>query len=456
MSNLVHVANAQFQFDSLTLANPHGLQGGAYFSKLRIDEDPVLIQTPKCLTKNGIHKTEKKIYCDLMFDANNDDFINWIQKLESTIKNLIYEKRNLWFHNDMDYDSIDYHWQNLLRTYKGNKSLLRCFFAKPKGVIPEKIIQIYDEDEKMLSMDDVDKTSKLVSILEISGLKFTSQSFQIEFIVKQIMLIKNQPLFSKCLIKLNKSNLEDDANMNSDTDSDISIEDKVDVSNNLIAPDPVLLQMNTQQNKDKNDNMENDDEKRVILEIENDDEKNDDEKNDDEKNDDEKNDDEKNDDEKNDGNDDNVKEDLNKKKELVKASEEINKTKQINNDDDIKKEVLTNTEIGDPTDESELNKNNTIFIEKDLEETTIATTLEKNNSIINEIEILPPNESSDTVTLKNPNEVYTEIYKEAKRKAKDAKKNAVQAYLEAKRIKSLYLLNNIESSDDELEFEEYR
>ena len=446
MSNLVHVANAQFQFDSLTLANPHGLQGGAYFSKLRINDDPVLIQTPKCLTKNGIHKTEKKIYCDLMFDATNEDFINWIQKLESTIKNLIYEKRNLWFHNDMDYDSIDYHWQNLLRTYKGNKSLLRCFFAKPKGVIPEKIIQIYDEDEKMLSMDDVDKTSKLVSILEISGLKFTSQSFQIEFIVKQIMLIKNQPLFSKCLIKLNKPNLEDDTSVNSDTDSDISIEDKIDVSNNLIATGPVLLQMNTQQNKNKNDDREDDDKKRVILEIENDNEKNDNDKNDNDKN----------DNDKNDRNDNNVKEDLNKKKELVKASKEINKTKQINNDDDIKKEVITNTEISDITDESELNKNNTTFIEKDLEETTIPTTLEKNNSIINEIEILPPNESSDTVTLKKPNEVYMEIYKEAKRKAKDAKKNAVQAYLEAKRIKSLYLLNNIDSSDDDLEFEEYR
>lgn len=444
MSNLVHVANAQFQFDSLTLANPHGLQGGAYFSKLRINENPVLIQTPKCLTKNGIHKTEKKIYCDLMFDATNDEFIDWIYKLESTIKNLIFEKRNLWFHNDMDYDSIDYHWQNLLRTYKGNKSLLRCFFAKPKGVIPEKIIQIYDENEKMLSMDDIDKTSKLVSILEISGLKFTSQSFQIEFIVKQIMLIKNQPLFSKCLIKLNKPNLDvDDASVNSDTDSDISIEDKINESDNLITTSQTLPQMNNQQNKDETSNTENDDKNKVILEIKND------EKNDD---------DEKNDEKKNDGN---VKENLNKKKELGKASEEINNDeenheKKDDNDDDIKKEVLTNTEINDITDQSELNKNNTTLIEKDLEETTMPTTLEKNENIINEIEILPPNESSDTVTLKKPNEVYMEIYKEARRKAKDAKKNAVQAYLEAKRIKSLYLLDDIESSDDDLNFEEYR
>ena len=57
----------------------------------------------------------------------------------------------------------------------------------------------------------------------------------------------------------------------------------------------------------------------------------------------------------------------------------------------------------------------------------------------------------ETVRLKKPDEVYLEIYKEVKRRAKEAKKKAIEAYLEAKRIKSLYLLDEIESSDDESE-----
>ena len=48
-----------------------------------------------------------------------------------------------------------------------------------------------------------------------------------------------------------------------------------------------------------------------------------------------------------------------------------------------------------------------------------------------------------------------DFYKEAKKKAKEAKKAAVQAYLEAKRIKSLYLLDEIESSDEEFDISEY-
>ncbi len=109
-------------------------------------------------------------------------------------------------------------------------------------------------------------------------------------------------------------------------------------------------------------------------------------------------------------------------------------------------------------DKSEISENSKTDVEKDLEETINSSTsgesLEK-DGIINEIEILPPSESADMMTLKNPNEVYMEIYKEAKRKAKEAKKIAVQAYLEAKRIKSLYLLDEIESSEDDIEFEEF-
>ena len=48
--------------------------------------------------------------------------------------------------------------------------------------------------------------------------------------------------------------------------------------------------------------------------------------------------------------------------------------------------------------------------------------------------------------------MYVEIYREARKRAKQAKKLAVQAYLEAKRIKSVYLLEQFDSeseSDDD-------
>ena len=63
--------------------------------------------------------------------------------------------------------------------------------------------------------------------------------------------------------------------------------------------------------------------------------------------------------------------------------------------------------------------------------------------------------SLETITLKKPNQVYYEIYKAAREKAKEAKKAAAIAYLEAKNIKKTYMLDDIDDSSDEEEESDY-
>ena len=408
MNNSVQMPNEEFDFSSLSLANPQGLQGGAYFSKLKLNGQPFLVQTPKCSTKNGIHKTEKKIYCDMMFTNDDEEFINWTNQLESTIKNLIFEKRNLWFHNDMDHDSIDYHWQNLLRTYRGNKLLLRCFIPKTKSRIGSKTVQIYNEEEEELTFDDIDKTSRMISILEVSGLKFTSQSFQLEFMLRQIMVIKEKPLFNKCLIKISNppTNVTPTKpELESDSESDISVDDST-----------LQVEAKVEEKNEETDFSNNQLESNLPTE--------------------------------------NIIQDISSS-DIPSSKDDIidnlvNETIDLSNNSQINIEDIQELPVN-KIDSTE-NLEETEPIEQDTSNTE--ESLEK-NGIINEIEILPPSESTDSVTLKKPNEVYMEIYKEAKKKAQEAKKHAIQAYLEAKRIKSLYLLDEIESSDDELDFEAY-
>jgi hypothetical protein len=50
--------------------------------------------------------------------------------------------------------------------------------------------------------------------------------------------------------------------------------------------------------------------------------------------------------------------------------------------------------------------------------------------------------------LKKPTEVYYKMYQVAKQKAKELKKNAIAAYLEAKQIKSTHMLEDSDDSDD--------
>ena len=59
----------------------------------------------------------------------------------------------------------------------------------------------------------------------------------------------------------------------------------------------------------------------------------------------------------------------------------------------------------------------------------------------------------ETITLKKPNQVYFELYREARNKAKLAKKNAILAYLEAKNIKKTYLIENLNDSDSDFDAE---
>jgi len=61
------------------------------------------------------------------------------------------------------------------------------------------------------------------------------------------------------------------------------------------------------------------------------------------------------------------------------------------------------------------------------------------------------NDEKDVLMLKNPNQVYHEIYKSALIKAREMKKKALEAYLDAKQIKTKYMLgdDDIESVEDD-------
>jgi hypothetical protein len=61
---------------------------------------------------------------------------------------------------------------------------------------------------------------------------------------------------------------------------------------------------------------------------------------------------------------------------------------------------------------------------------------------------------SEPLQIKKRNDVYYDMYREARRKAKVARDLALSAYLEAKRIKNTYMLNDMDDSEDsDLEME---
>jgi hypothetical protein len=82
--------------------------------------------------------------------------------------------------------------------------------------------------------------------------------------------------------------------------------------------------------------------------------------------------------------------------------------------------------------------------------------IEEKNDVLREInnnDLNLDDNNELSITLKKPNQVYFELYKEARNKAKEAKKSAILAYLEAKNIKKTYMIENINDSDSDFDAE---
>jgi hypothetical protein len=190
-------ADQNFDFSKLSLGTPFNVLKGTFFTKLFYNNKPFFIQTPKSLTKQGIVKNKKKSSCDLMFTNNDDIFINWVENLESKCHQLLYEKGTNWFENKMELSDIESTFQSPLKLFKSGK-----FYLMKTNV--KNGIKIYNENNTVISQDEITTENTIISIVEVQGIEFSTRNFQIEFEMKQTMLVSPDPFLDSCFIKIAK------------------------------------------------------------------------------------------------------------------------------------------------------------------------------------------------------------------------------------------------------------
>ena len=336
----IHDTNSQFEFDKISLTTPTTISGGVHFSKILINKKQLYIQSPKCKTKQGIVKSGKKSHADLVFTNDDEEFIQWIETLEQTVRKHIFTNRERWFDMDLDEDDIESYFTPTIKLFKSGKQyIMRVNISQRIGATP---LKIYDENEEDVDIETITENTSLISILEIQGIRCSTKSFQIDVELKQIMVIKPVNLFEKCIIK--RTIAKDLAK---------KVEVIVDEAKSKID-DKVTVQEEEEEEKEKEKEVEATDPE-VIIDQEDD---------------------------------------------IVE--EEEPKKNDNDNDDDILEINLDVEEIND----------------------------------------------NDTIQLKDKTEVYYQMYKEARQKAKLAKSLALSSYLEARRIKNLYMLDDIDDSDE--------
>uniref|UniRef100_A0A6C0BWH2 Uncharacterized protein n=1 Tax=viral metagenome TaxID=1070528 RepID=A0A6C0BWH2_9ZZZZ len=354
------IPNSDFDFSKLKLGNPSGIQGGAYFSKITMNDDQLLIQTPKSTTKNGITTTDKKNCVDFMFNVEQTTFSDWIEQFERKIKELIYQRRDAWFTNEMTMEDIDYFFTPMSRVYKTKFYLVRAFEQKNKMFRSERRYNfgLFGENGEETSGDELaNENTQCISILEVQGLKFTSNSFRIEVSISQIMIVKEKKMNEQCMIK------------------QVVVQEKplVVQEKPLVVQDkPLVVQ-----------------EKPLVVQ---------------------------------------------EKPLVVQDKPLVVQEKPLVVQD---KPLVVQEK---PLVVQEKKQHSKILVE--IQEVDI-----ENPPEIQEVNIIPSalSDNDDPISLKQPNEVYYEIYREARKKATIAKNLAIKAYLEAKRIKNTYLLEDFDS-----------
>ena len=384
--------NKEFDFSLLSLESPQSIQGGTHFTKININGDkPLYIQMPKCTTKQGIVKTNRVMYSDLLYNKNNcEPLIEWLLALEKHCQSKINEKKDMWFVSEMTEDDIENMMSPVYRLYRSGKNLLiRTFIDVDKATDKGKCM-VYDEKEILLDQSAVVGTN-IIPLILIEGIKFTSKSFDIEIkLIQAMVLAKDPEIMQTCLIKRDGVPQTNNVGRNKE-DKEI---------NNTESP-----------NELPNDSIETFTDEQISSA---------------------------------------VAPAVAPEAEAPEADAPVAEADAPVAEADAPVAGETEAHVPVPksllTEEDTLDDSNKSILDYEYVQEE-KDYLENISNDLEEVDIEPDDRGS--ISLKQPNEIYAGIYKAARTKAKLMRKAAIAAFLEAKKIKTQHLLDDIYSSDEE-------
>ena len=449
MSSKVHIFQSSSQFDnnSISISRPVVIQGGTYFTKIRsVSNTPYYVQFDSCKTKQGVVFTNKRSYVDLLYNNEDVDIIEWFENMQESVITKIYEQRHEWFQSEMERTDIENNFVNISKSYKGGKyHLIRVGMNTPgdsrnKG----KSCVVFDEYENVISAEDIQESDCIEGILEVQGVRFTSKSFQIDMMCKQVKICQQESTFDKCMIKHREVRSPEDKRGDTETVNNFDIvseghlrDSQANTEENKGATEAQEFSENNNSSRQEDmvvmvDKVDMVDKEKTQDEVDLESEDMDvavtsmDEKR------------------------ENGEMEVSRNPEVIQGgSREIHEMEEMNtfspslsasrkeevdnNDDQVNAmETRMFEEEGEGQDQDEL----------DLMD--VSSSIEATIS-----------EGGATKSLKDPQEIYYEIYKIAKQKAREHKVKSITHYLEAKNIKNQYLLDDLEESDPEDDINDY-
>ena len=424
MEYLLDINNIdESMLSNLKIHSPIPIQGGSYLAKLTLNDNPILFQMPKCSTKKGIISSGKRFYCDLLFKYDDSNVIDFVDSLETIVRDKVLEKNELWFQDPPSLEDIEYNWNESIKQTKQN-FYLRTYIGNTKTV--KSSISVYNSNQEQISMEDITSSSNIITIVEVTGLKFSSNSFHMNYCLRQVMVLEEKPIFNKCLINFSKKTKptkdKEENNENIDNKDIKHLEETTDTPKTENNKTEIITEKESTEKTIKlgemmDDTKKDSDDDLEILNV---------------------------------STNNLIDESLEKSEQKITEQDSENdkkilETPEVLEGNDKHKDMMSDENIS--VNDEQHNKEETI--EDSNEDTDIIDTVEKNtdNLEIREVELEMPMED-DLFQLKKPDTVYLDIYNKALQKAKEAKIKAIQAYLELKEIKNKYMIQEVDEDDN--------
>lgn len=419
--NNIHIPDHNFDFTKINFTKPQLVPGSSYFINFSYEDKPLYIRLPDCNSKQGFLKAGKKYYTDLMFSSANIELIEWMEKLELFCQNMIFDNRQEWFEGDMELHDIENYFTSPLKIYRSGRYYLSRVNVPNNLGKPN--LKIYNEQEQIISIDDVKNHQKLASIIEIKGIKCTSTCFQVEIHMKQLMVLEDNNIFDSFLLTSKKSSSSVPiVNSNEQKISLIPpIENDInDDNNNDIIETNTIVNYHDNEVKDSivienaNGNL---DDKESVEDVQMD-----------------------------------TDSDLNSEQPLEQNKESVNNNLEKNEENtNYNKEISETEELS--IEQNEPSVVNNIAVDSNenvIDNVSVGEFSPSENNDLMEVEIpLDDLSMNESVHIKDKNDVYYKMYKDARRKARVARDLANSSYLEAMRIKNLYMLDSDSDTDSE-------
>ena len=178
-----------FDNNRLVYTDPTKVKGGSYIANVKYRNDDnelqdIVIQTPRLFCESGIIKTDTRSYLELDFDKEHWLFYEFITDLDDHNIVIVEKNSESWFKQKFPLDVVEEFYKSPVKVGRGkNPPKIKIKLPLSRGKVE---CGIYDNKRQNIHYSEINKSSKMICVLKLLGLRFLKQQVICEWVPIQI------------------------------------------------------------------------------------------------------------------------------------------------------------------------------------------------------------------------------------------------------------------------------